>query len=49
MLGSLVGGVEGVDVGDEEIVEALPVEWVVDVADKDSDWFIGTAYAYNGE
>ena len=26
---------------------ALPVEWVVDVADKDDDWFVATAYGYN--
>lgn len=25
----------------------LPVEWVVDVADKDNDWFVATAYGYN--
>ncbi|CAN0508408.1 unnamed protein product, partial [Scytosiphon promiscuus] len=27
--------------------QALPVEWVVDVADKDNDWFVATAYRYN--
>lgn len=26
----------------------LPVEWVVDIADKDNDWFVATAYTYNG-
>ena len=25
----------------------LPIEWVVDIADKDGDWFIGTATGYN--
>ena len=25
----------------------LPVEWVVDVVDKDNDWFVATAYGYN--
>lgn len=27
----------------------LPIEWVVDIADKDGDWFIGTATGYNDE
>eukprot|EP00752_Nemacystus_decipiens_P005170 g4692.t1 len=26
---------------------SLPIEWVVDIADKDGDWFIGTATGYN--
>lgn len=25
----------------------LPIDWVVDIADKDGDWFIGTATGYN--
>ncbi|CAM9168076.1 unnamed protein product, partial [Hapterophycus canaliculatus] len=25
----------------------LPIEWVVDIADKDDDWFLATAYGYN--
>lgn len=29
-------------------VGILPIEWVVDIADKDNDWFIATAYTYNG-
>lgn len=24
----------------------LPIDWVVDIADKDGDWFIGTATGY---
>ncbi|CAM9262206.1 unnamed protein product [Choristocarpus tenellus] len=28
---------------------ALPVEWVVDVADQSNQWFVGTAYSYNDE
>lgn len=48
-LGSLVAEVGRGEAGGEESVATLPVEWVVDIADKDSDWFIATAYAYNGE
>lgn len=29
-----------------EIV-TVPIEWVVDIADKDNDWFLATAYGYN--
>ncbi|CAN0469469.1 unnamed protein product, partial [Ectocarpus sp. 12 AP-2014] len=25
----------------------LPIEWVVDIADKDNDWFLATAFGYN--
>lgn len=36
------------DVGVHGVVDVLPVEWVVDIADKDNDWFVATAYTYNG-
>lgn len=25
----------------------LPIEWVLDIADKDNDWFLATAFGYN--
>lgn len=43
------GDVDNSDVGTRHgVVDSLPVEWVVDIADKDNDWFVATAYAYNG-
>lgn len=30
-------------------VTTLPIEWVVDIADTGGDWFVATAYSYNGE
>ncbi|CAM9180255.1 unnamed protein product, partial [Discosporangium mesarthrocarpum] len=30
-------------------LEALPVEWVVDIADESNEWFVATAYSYNDE
>ncbi|CAN0037399.1 unnamed protein product, partial [Sphacelaria rigidula] len=42
------GDVDNSDVGIRHgVVDSLPVEWVVDIADKDNDWFVATAYAYN--
>lgn len=48
LLGSLVAeaGWSANDVGSEEGGVVLPVEWVVDIADKDNDWFVATAYGY---
>jgi hypothetical protein len=32
-----------------KVGEDLPLEWIVDVADAQGEWFIGTAYGYDGE
>lgn len=37
----------GEDDANEKGGPPLPVEWVVDIADKDNDWFVATAYGYN--
>lgn len=33
--------------GGDGLGSALSIEWVVDIADKDNDWFVATAYSYN--